>query len=1091
VRETSIDAILVTGGADALPLVAPLLEKEADVNVIHGALRKLKDVPGEASAKLAASFLNHADEDLLVSAIQTCLKLASGDQTSSRYSASENKSSANNGEAAIIAALADPRWRVRVAALEYIAGRKVTQAADTVLKLLDDPDEFVRFASIKTAAALELKTAVPKLKATFMANEAMVGPVLEAYAALSQKPDAEMLAHLSKANPEARIAAIRAAETNKFLVDTVARFAMDPDIDVACAALRFISADADRVATAETASLLVQALRSGQPEKRTAILDRLTLPVSKEVDLAVMRLLGTALERPEKTVLDPLYHGFLHPLNSENPKEPEKTVQKIPAAQAALITELTLLAQDAAAPDLQFSATLALARSGNPDAYKVLFQLLPTLCTARKAAIAEGIREPSHRDAMPLLQALMRDPLEEIRSAAAASSLSNEKSPAFVQLVLNELTRPETLLQPHEIYSYNFESVAREKAISPLLGAWAVNVLNSPTAKNPLKIIACIALRNQASVSASASLATLVKSSPNPWLRRAAAHALGCTRPNEWKPLGEKISTDPSPHVRVVIPAVVNRKYHTWTHHFDDVHALVDHSYYYDHSSRSATKLDPVILAALERLAEPTEISPSVRFSALFALITQGAPVDINVTLQLLGQQPEDARVPYHLAQWFESAAGKVGPGLLPLFSAIDTSDIDSDKMKTLIKRLKPQGKGEISPTNFAALGSQIVDSTATQQVSVAEKAPARILRNSLPVIFFYKPGCKECNRTRELLDALKQDHPTMTVDEYNILEANAVVLNQALCARFQVPSLKHNIAPTLFTQSGFLIRENIEPPALAALLGKTAATDQDNAWKTIEQPQIQAAKEQVTQRYQALTLPIIIGAGLLDGVNPCAFATIIFFLSYLQIARRSRREMLLTGVAFILGVFIAYLAAGLFLYHVLASLHQRFVGIQNWLNPIFAGLALIAAALSFRDALRARRGHLDEMTLQLPGFLKDRIRGVIRTGVRARRFVIAAFFTGIAISFLELACTGQVYAPIIYQIQQGKIDAIAMLVIYNLAFITPLIIIFGLAYGGLRSETLIALQKRHTVAVKLALGTLFIILAAFIIFGNRLLSST
>ncbi|HEX7260283.1 MAG TPA: cytochrome c biogenesis protein CcdA, partial [Luteolibacter sp.] len=353
---------------------------------------------------------------------------------------------------------------------------------------------------------------------------------------------------------------------------------------------------------------------------------------------------------------------------------------------------------------------------------------------------------------------------------------------------------------------------------------------------------------------------------------------------------------------------------------------------------------------------------------------------------------------------------------------------------------------------------------------------------------FFFKPGCRECAHTRELLAALRHDHPTLAVEEYNILEADAVVLNQALCGRFAVPALKQNIAPSLFTQSGFLVREDIQPPALAALLGKTAATHQDDAWKTIARPQIEVARKQVTQRYQALTLPVVIGAGLLDGVNPCAFATIIFFLSYLQIARRSQREMLFTGAAFILGVFLAYLAAGLLLYQALAALHERFAGIQNWLNPIFAALALFAAILSFRDARRARQGRLDEMTLQLPGFLKDRIRGVIRTGARARRFVIAAFLAGIAISFLELACTGQVYAPIVYQIQQGKLDAVAMLILYNLAFIAPLIAIFALAYGGLRSESLIALQKQHTFAVKIALGLLFVLLAAFILLGERLL---
>jgi cytochrome c biogenesis protein CcdA/HEAT repeat protein len=1088
VRETAIDSILATGGADALPLVAPLLAGEPDVNVIHGALRRLKDIPGEGSAKLAASFLTHPDEDLLVSAIQTCLKLAGGDEGGRGSYGSKGKAVANNGEPEIIAALSDPRWRVRVAALEYVAGRKVSKASDTVLRMLDDPDEFVRFASIKTAAALGLKSALPKLKAVFMANDAMIGPILEGYAALNATPDAAMLDTLAKASPEARIAAIRAAESNKELADLVIRLSGDPDNDVSCAALRFLSADSERVATARIASLLVQTLRSGQSEKRVAVLDRLVLPAQKTSDPAVMRLLGSVLDRPEKTSLDPLYDGFLKPLEATEVNNQPATTVHIPAAQAALVAELVKLTDNGVSPDLQYSAALALARAGQPDGLKTLVRLLPTLSTARKAAIAEDLGEPSNREALPLLQALMRDPVEEIRAAAASRALSNDKAPAFTQLVLDELVRPDTLLRPYEIYGYSFESIGRSQSCGPALRSWALRILQDGKSSTPLKILACIALGGQTPASAAPLLASLVKGSSDPWLRRAASHTLGCTRPAEWKQLVEAVSQDSSPFVRETVPAVANRKYKTWIHHFDDVHSEHSSNYYFESSSRPQAKSDPIILAALERLAAAAEISPVVRFDALFALMAQGKPVDVNAMVQLLGQQPEDGRVAYQVAQWFESAAKQAGPGLRPLFSVIDTTHISADKLPILVKRLNPEGSGEKVPVSFTALGSHAADTAATQQVATVPEAPVKINRSSLPVVFFYKPGCRECARTREMLGTLKHDHPTLVVEEHNILEANAVVLNQALCERFHVPSAKHNIAPSLFTQSGYLVSVDIEPPALAALLGKTAATDQDDAWKHIGQPQIEAAKEQVTRRYQTLTLPVVIGAGLLDGVNPCAFATIIFFLSYLQIARRSKQEMLLTGAAFILGVFLAYLAAGLLLYQALAALHQRFAGIQHWLNPFFAALALLAAVFSFRDALRARRGRMDEMTLQLPGFLKDRIRGVIRTGVRARRFVIAAFFTGIAISFLELACTGQVYAPIVYQIQQGKLDAVAMLILYNLAFIAPLIAIFLLAYGGLRSEALIALQKKHTFAVKIALGLLFVLLAAFILLGERLL---
>jgi cytochrome c biogenesis protein CcdA len=337
----------------------------------------------------------------------------------------------------------------------------------------------------------------------------------------------------------------------------------------------------------------------------------------------------------------------------------------------------------------------------------------------------------------------------------------------------------------------------------------------------------------------------------------------------------------------------------------------------------------------------------------------------------------------------------------------------------------------------------------------------------------------------RQDIQSLTKEFPLLKLTEYNILDSKGTVLNQALCARFSVPSTKQSVSPAIFTQGGFLITNQITPRSLAELLAKTMKLPQDDQWFHVSSEQIAVAATEVTDRYETLTPTMVIVGGLVDGLNPCAFATIIFFLSYLQISRRTPREMLMVGAAFILAVFLTYLSAGLLLHGIIGTLVTRFSGVQRWMNFLFGGLALIAAILSFRDAWLARGGRLDEMTLQLPGFLKTRIRGVIRTGAKARYFVIAAFVSGLLVSVLELACTGQVYAPIIYQIQQGKLDAVLWLVIYNIAFIIPLIVIFILAYGGLRSEKLIAIQQKHTTAVKIALGILFLALAFVIVFTS------
>ena len=1078
VRESAIDALLVCGGEPAVATLAPLLAQEPDANVIHGALRRLKNIPGPETEKLVSSFLTHPDEDLLVSAIQTSLTL-SGDN---KRSSSGPKKSAPTADAAILKALTDSRWRVRATALEYVTKRKLAKAKDACLVLLEDPDEFVRFAAINAIVALGAKEALPKLKAMFLASDAMAGPVIEGYGAMQQTLDPEILAKLDAAPPAARLAALRAVSSSKSLTALALRFAADPNLDVACAALRMIAGNEDELKTNKAASAVVAALRSNIPEKATAILERLDLPTagSRRTDPLLLEALSAAKDSGEPTALDPLYNAFLLPGKNAKATPIERDVPTIPAAQAELLREIAKRCTPDTPPGLRFNAAINLARAGQSDGYTALMRDLPTQTTAQKIAICSHLHSPSAREALPLLTSLLRDAVPEVRSAAAECAMSNEKARALVTLVLEELTKSGSLLQPNEAYGYRFEYASRENAA--IFRPWCLGILQSRDASTPLRILAAIASRHFSNAKITESLKKIT-SAKDPNLRRAAWQALLTSRPAELTPSAEAIAKDPEAFVRAVLPDRAAKTNNYWSHRFSD--SLITRDDYSNYSEKKL-RLDEPVRAILKRLAEQ-DPSPLLRFEAAFALIAQGAPADLDAFVALLPRLSKETNAVYRISEWLSENAARATPALRPLLAVVNPSTIQPEKLKLLNARINPvQTKGFAT---FASLAENAAK-PAAKDAPVLTDEPAAApppARSSLEVIFFYKPGCPECVKTKQYIATLRKDFPLAKITESNILEASGIILNQALCGRFTVPAIKHSLTPAVFTQSGFVIGTDISPASLGKLFAQTMAETQDDAWCKLDEPEQRAAAEEVDRRYQAITLPIVLGGGLLDGINPCAFATIIFFLSYLQIARRSPREMLMVGAAFIIAVFLAYLAAGLVLYEMLKQLNNRFAGIQFWLNLFFGLLALFAAWLSLRDALRARAGRLDEMSLQLPGFLKTRIRGVIRSGARARNFVIAAFISGLVISMLELACTGQVYAPIIYQIQKGKLDAVLWLVIYNLAFITPLIVIFLLAYGGLRSESLIAFQKNHTFGVKLGLALLFLALALFIFFGTNL----
>jgi cytochrome c biogenesis protein CcdA len=336
----------------------------------------------------------------------------------------------------------------------------------------------------------------------------------------------------------------------------------------------------------------------------------------------------------------------------------------------------------------------------------------------------------------------------------------------------------------------------------------------------------------------------------------------------------------------------------------------------------------------------------------------------------------------------------------------------------------------------------------------------------------------------------LKVAFPTLQVEKLDIKKVAVMRMNEALSDRFNVPSKVRLVTPAIFAGGGFLIKKEISFSRLGELLSRSSVVPLES-WHTVSEEDLQKAEEAIGGRYAAMGMGLVVLAGLLDGVNPCAFATIIFLLSYLQVTQRKPREILQVGLAFISAVFLAYFILGFGLVEVISrmSVLQHFGKIVTWLMAL---MALVVMAFSLRDGILCMRGQMGDMTLQLPEFLKKRIHTVIRKGSRHSHFVVAAFVAGIVISFLELACTGQVYAPtILFMLKTGKdtLGAVSYLLVYNVAFVLPLIFIFGLAYGGLKSGTLTDFMRKHAAMVKFCTAILFFFLFIFLIFGNKIMT--
>ncbi|MBC2596173.1 hypothetical protein H5P28_18040 [Ruficoccus amylovorans] len=370
--------------------------------------------------------------------------------------------------------------------------------------------------------------------------------------------------------------------------------------------------------------------------------------------------------------------------------------------------------------------------------------------------------------------------------------------------------------------------------------------------------------------------------------------------------------------------------------------------------------------------------------------------------------------------------------------------------------------------------------SSAQAPISVVD-APAT---DAVRVIYFYQVGCGECAQAQSWLEELHAAMPELVIEKHDIHSPEAMRLNEALAARFDLPESQRLLAPAVFTRAGALVRGDITFGSLADLLDNALAAPPADWAPSPGTADLDQSAESIRQRFEGMTVWIVFVAGLLDGVNPCAFATILFFLSYLHVTRRSPAQMLQVGAAFALAIFLTYLALGVGFAQAIsrAGAIRLVAEIFNW---VLAVAALVLAVLSIRDGVLCLRGRLNETALKLPMFLRKRINAAIRHGARHRRVVLAAFGAGVIVSVLELACTGQVYAPVIlYVLHTGaeKSAAFGYLVLYNLAFTVPLLVVIVLAFFGLSNERLTGFFQRNAALVKFATGGLFLLILALLL---------
>ncbi|MDD1673565.1 MAG: hypothetical protein LUP99_04055 [Methanomicrobiales archaeon] len=332
-------------------------------------------------------------------------------------------------------------------------------------------------------------------------------------------------------------------------------------------------------------------------------------------------------------------------------------------------------------------------------------------------------------------------------------------------------------------------------------------------------------------------------------------------------------------------------------------------------------------------------------------------------------------------------------------------------------------------------------------------------------IYYFYGESCPHCANIKPFINEMAAKYSRIKVYAQEVYyNATNQALFQDFITRYEITQVG---VPALFIGDRALIGEN---------------TIRDNLENSIEYfythdpicpttyQKNEGGPHDISPGSQLdLTFPSVMVAAVIDSINPCAFAVLIFLLIYLT-SLRQRNRMLIVGMTYIASVFAVYFLSGLGLFALIQS-----TGITTLVFKGAAVIAILAGIVNLKDFFWYGKG----ISLSIPESRKETIKSYV-----VKASIPSAIILGGLVSIFELPCTGGIYLAILGLLSNRMTLAqgIPYLLLYNVIFVIPLFIILGIIFYGVSAESVESWRGEGRKWMRLAMGLIMIALGALML---------
>ncbi len=348
---------------------------------------------------------------------------------------------------------------------------------------------------------------------------------------------------------------------------------------------------------------------------------------------------------------------------------------------------------------------------------------------------------------------------------------------------------------------------------------------------------------------------------------------------------------------------------------------------------------------------------------------------------------------------------------------------------------------------------------------------------DAICIIYFYTTGCPKCAELKPFIEGLEKKYGREIY--IHKLEVSHNIENYQLynkyCSVQNIPLEDRGVPMVAVGDKFFMGPSNIEKslePEIQGLLKSGFRVCPLPGEMGCSEVEVKPGDVNPVASTKKITIPLVLGAGLVDGINPCAFAVLIFLLTFLLEISSTKKRMVKAGIVYILAVYVTYLLAGMGLLTAI-----QVSGVSSIIVKAAAVFALLAGLVNVKDYFWYGKG----FSLEIPKSKKGIIEGWTR-----KANIPAAIVLGFLVSMFELPCTGGVYLAILAMLANTvtKTVALGYLLVYNIMFVLPLVAILILVTKGMKAEHIESWRSAKKNWMRLVLGLFLLALGLGLLLG-------